>query len=777
MYKKHVSMRHANGTIERLRDNREEIYKTVRSMREPSETPTIIAPQPTHSLSRSQKESIYGTLKKRSKTSDDIYAQLWTVPKDSKLNNNNKDKVKKNVQTPCYYDIYEDPNKIKERLAKKKLAASKSNTEDTTKTSVTKADSDDEDTASIIRKMSGPNTQAGRQRRGKSSDYISKSSKNLELTNNKYYDTDTADFKKKLASTSSLGKDGNYKDLAKDFESLLIKKENELRLIKVRNNEKVNECKAKINYLADKVRDQRKELTEKERKINAKRKQINELLDKTDKLKREQKSRKSRSRSRTRSRDRNRDRDRSPKDNNNNRVNQIIIDNKEEINELHIKLEMAEDEKEQVQSLSNQKLDIAAKKIKELVMQVKTMHENYEELNNENHELKLNEIKLIKTISQLKSVLEQQQMMYEGEQGGREVHAQGDRRSIGRHNASIPEEDEEIIEEDSQATHKSRESNNSGQSGQSQSRHYREKDQDSNHNGEREYLRTKREEDEDEMTLQILRAHEAERQRVDRELEQEMDRLAIEAIQKEKEAQRRQDENTMINQIDDAISEADSFINTSQSSNTNHPSQHPLAQSQYGNTNRDSMQSSHSQRDRESLREINSNDQLRTQVFNYSQENLQIVHSENEDEHTLIENDDRFGEEGQDTVIDIRQHAHGYVASKSTMGDADSIHSEVLFLGGSNFTNGPFAYRGRPVKNFRPTSSLSEAPSQKSNYYNSMSLDRRSIKSSTKSQAYDSKSLDRRSLRKSNNVPSIENHSSNLSELQEIDLDVKSRHH
>ena len=91
---------------------RNQIYD---ARREPSEAPTIVV-SPKYKLSAIEKENIYGTLKQRSKTSDDIYSQLWTVPKsvNSKLKNKTT-----SIQTPCYYDIYEDPNKIKERLAQK----------------------------------------------------------------------------------------------------------------------------------------------------------------------------------------------------------------------------------------------------------------------------------------------------------------------------------------------------------------------------------------------------------------------------------------------------------------------------------------------------------------------------------------------------------------------------------------------------------------------------------------------------------------------------------
>ena len=83
------------------------------------------------------------------------------------------------------------------------------------------------------------------------------------------------------------------------------------------------------------------------------------------------------------------------------------------MDDLNMQLDLCNEEKEQIQFLSNQKLDIAANKIKQLVSQVKDMHNNYEDLNNENHELKMNEIKLIKTITQLKALIEQQQLKLE----------------------------------------------------------------------------------------------------------------------------------------------------------------------------------------------------------------------------------------------------------------------------------------------------------------------------------------------------------------------------
>lgn len=414
------------------RKEKEEIYKTVRSLREPSETPTIIAPKPTHGLTKSQKESIYGTLKKRSKTSEEIYAQLWTIPK----HNPGKDSIRSDktdsktglkikttsmIQTPCYYDIYEDPNKIKQRIQEKATAKieaanarnrspSPSQNLDTEKTESLDTDDEEEDylaTKMRLRekeKIYESKEEAIRKKQQKYSALESKEEL-IDLKKDEIYDY----AKDRKNSKSKFNE--NYKELAKDFETLLIKKENELRKLKIQNNNKVNECKAKINYLADKVRDQRKDLNDKDRKINAKRKQINELLDKTDKYKKELKGRDRRDNERDnkdRDRDKLRDRDRDPSRERKNKnqpikltlpddlsSNDLLLEQKHKIvlRDLEDKIDLLEEEKEQVQKLSNQKLDIAAKKIKELVVQVKTMHENYEELNNENHHLKLNEIK------------------------------------------------------------------------------------------------------------------------------------------------------------------------------------------------------------------------------------------------------------------------------------------------------------------------------------------------------------------------------------------------
>lgn len=254
----------------------------------------------------------------RSKTENEcIYANtasLWAVP-DATTSRT------KSIQTPCYYEIYDDPNRLKN--------------------SMTKIDKLEKGDVSVLQKSDKEVIEA------------------------------MEDYEIQCSSEATT-------NMTTEMKQLLEEKNRAIRDGKIRHNQKLSTAKAKIHYLAGRVKEQMELLEEKEDQIKKNHAKIDELKkkeaaakSKVIKLEKQLRAKEGSTES-------------------------------DQINEIKKEYEQMLKEKEKSDAQNKEKMEQTSKKVQQLIVQIKCMETSVNTIQSENLDMKNRETQLAQTILELR---------------------------------------------------------------------------------------------------------------------------------------------------------------------------------------------------------------------------------------------------------------------------------------------------------------------------------------------------------------------------------------